>query len=84
MDTNQLNAMALIVESKVISDEFVHAFNNKLAAALADGWVQHGNMFAVGTQYTVNVVKYDPRFTKVINGALALAALQLEELGNLV
>lgn len=84
MDTNQLGAMALIMESKVISSEFTHTFNTALATAIADGWVQHGNMFAVGTQFAVNVVKYDPRFTKVVNTALALATRQLEELGDMV
>jgi predicted methyltransferase len=83
MDTNQLNAAALITESKIIVKDSVYEFNGQLADALAEGWSQHGAVFAIGNEYVVNVVKYDPRYIKLVNTMLAVAALQIEELGDL-
>lgn len=83
MDASQLNVAALITDSKIIVENSVYRFNSQLADAIADGWTQHGAVFAIGNEYVVNVVKYDPRYTKLMNTVLALAALQLEELGDL-
>ena len=83
MDTSQLNNSAFIIESRVISDEYIYTFNNKLTHAITDGWVQHGNIFAVGKQFAVNVVKYDPRYTKHMNTILTLVEKQIEQLGEL-
>lgn len=82
MDASQLNVAALITESKIIVEDSVYRFNSQLADAIAEGWTQHGAVVATGA-YMVNVVKYDPRYTKLMNTVLALAALQLEELGDL-
>lgn len=81
MDVKQLDTATLITESTVIAEDSLGRFNRQLAEALTNGWSQYGSVTVVGTRFVVNVVKFDPRYTKLVNTVLTVATLQLESLG---
>ena len=84
MDINHIDPSNFIVESKIIAANNMYAFNRSLAEALADGWVQHGHITAIGGQGAINMVKYDPRYTKVVVAAMDKADAErlLSEMGG--
>ena len=79
-DNNQQNLSLFIKESKIIAEPSVGVFNRQLQAALDDGWLQHGNMFAVGEEYVVNVIRLDPRLVDFTQKILNIGLDQLSEL----
>ena len=78
-DNNQQNLSLFIKESKIITDTGTVAFNRQLQAALDDGWLQNGNMFAVGNDLAVNVIRIDQRLVDFTQKILDVGLSQLAE-----
>lgn len=83
MATDNIIPVIYIFESKVVADEYVHTFNRKVETDLNDDWVQHGNMFAVGNQFAVNMVRIKPEYKNLVERTFNLAKHQLAELENM-
>lgn len=79
-DNNQQNLALFIKESKIIADSGVVSFNRQLQAALNDGWMLHGNVFAVGNEYVVNLIRLDQRLVDFTQKILDVGMSQLSEL----
>lgn len=81
-DSQSQQQLALFVtESKVISEIHLGRFNNLLAQAIADGYIQLGTPFVWGSELAVNVVKIDQRITDFTKKVLDIGLAQLAEAG---
>lgn len=80
MSDNQQNLSLFIKESRVITDCRISVFNTLLADALKSGWLQNGNMFAVGDEYAVNVIRIDQRLIDLTQQILDVGLSQLSGL----
>jgi hypothetical protein len=81
-DSQSHQQLALFVtESKVISEIHLGRFNNLLAQAIADGYIQLGTPFVWGNELAVNVVKIDQRITDFTKKVLDIGLAQLAEAG---
>lgn len=81
-DTNTQQSLALFVtESKVVASQNLMEFNEQIATAIAQGYIQNGTPFMAGHYFAVNMIKVDDRLMSFVKKVLDIGLAQLAEAG---